>query len=127
MSLFLKLIPALIFWGIWILVIFYVPYPESLTQASAWQMLAFFVPLFLALTFTLNLFFNFIFSSAAISLGVVFLLLLKALNALNFVSATLTIVAVGLLLSYFRKEKGKSSLTSGQKISKLTSLQRKRK
>lgn len=102
--------PALIFWIIWILVIFYVPYPESLTQASLWQILVFFIPLFLALTFTL---------SVPIALGVVFLLLLKALDALNFVSVALVVTAVVLLL--------RVRLTSVEKISKLTSLQRKRK
>lgn len=127
MRLFLKVIPALILWGVFVYVIFYVPYPESLTQASIWQILAFFAPLFLALTFTLNLFFNFIFSSAAISLGAVFLLLLKALDTLNFVSAALTFAAIWLLLSYFRKAKHKGELTSVKKISRLTSLQRQRK
>lgn len=107
---FFKITPALIFWIIWILVIFYVPYPESLTQASIWQIAAFFAPLFLALTFTL---------SAPISVGIVFLALLKGLDALNFVSAALTIIAVALLLSV--------RLTSVKKVSKLTNLQRKRK
>ncbi|MBI3109653.1 hypothetical protein HYZ06_01290 [Candidatus Daviesbacteria bacterium] len=123
---FLKIFSALIFWGILILVLVYIPYPESLTSATPFQILIFFIPLFLALTFTLNLFFKFVFSSASISLGIVFLLLLKALDALNFVSAALTIVAVGLLLSYFKKERGKRHLTSVSKISKLTSLHRKK-
>ncbi len=108
------------------MVLVYIPYPESLTSATPFQILIFFIPLFLALTFTLNLFFKFVFSSASISLGIVFLLLLKALDALNFVSAALTIVAVGLLLSYFKKERGKRHLTSVSKISKLTSLHRKK-
>jgi len=122
----LKIFPALIFWGIFIFVIFQLPYPESLTQASLFQLLAFFIPLFLALVLTLNLFLKFIFFSASISLGIIFLLLLKALNTLNFVSAALIIVAVGLLLSYFRKNKVKHNLTSLSKISKLTSLHRKK-
>ncbi|MBI2334227.1 hypothetical protein HYU96_00285 [Candidatus Daviesbacteria bacterium] len=113
----LKIIPALFFWGVFTLVIFYVPYPKSLTQASILQLLAFFVPLFLALTFTTNL---------AIAMGVIFLLLLKALNTLNFVSAVLTITAVGLLFSYFRKNKSKHNLTKLKKMSKLTHLQRKK-
>lgn len=104
------MIPALLFWGVFIFVIFQVPYPESLTQASLFQVLAFFIPLFLALTFTL---------SAPIALGVVFLLLLKALDALNFVSVALVVTAVVLLL--------RVRLTSSGKISKLTSLQRKRR
>lgn len=110
MSLFLKLVPALIFWVIWILVIFYVPYPESLTQASTWQIFIFFAPLFLAITFTL---------SVPIALGVVFLLLLKALDALNFVSVAL-VVAIVVLLTRVK-------LTSSGKISKLTSLRGRRK
>ena len=57
----LKIFPALIFWGIFIFVIFQLPYPESLTQASLFQLLAFFIPLFLALVLTLNLFLKFIF------------------------------------------------------------------
>ncbi|HCB23005.1 TPA: hypothetical protein DEP06_04275 [Candidatus Daviesbacteria bacterium] len=113
----LKIIPALIFWGIFTFVIFYVEYPTSLTQASGFQILAFFVPLFLALAFTTSFF---------IALGVIFLLLLKALNALNIVSAVLTITAVGLLFSYFRKSKTKYNLTSVSGISKLTSLHRKK-
>lgn len=110
MKIFLKIFPVLIFVGVFIFVIFYVPYPESLTQASLWQILAFFIPLFLALTFTL---------SAPIALGIVFLALLKALDALNFVSAALVIAVVVLLM--------RVRLTSSGKISKLTSLQRKRR
>lgn len=122
----LKIFPALIFWGVFIFVIFQVPYPESLTQASSFQLLSFFAPLFLALIFTLNLFLKFIFFSVSISLGIIFMLLLKSLNALNFVSAILIIVAVGLLLSYFKKTKGKNNLTSVSRISKLTHLHRKK-
>lgn len=124
MSLILKLTPALIFWGIFIFVIFQVPYPESLTQASLFQILAFFISFFLALVITLNLFLKFIPSSVFISLGIISLLLLKALDALNFVSAALIFITVGLLLSYFKKTKG--HLTYVSKISKLTHLHRKK-
>ncbi len=123
---FIKIFPALFFWGVFIYVIFYVPYPESLTQASLFQILAFFVPLFLGLTATLNLFLRFIFFSTSISLGIIFLFLLKALDALNFVSVVLIIVTVGLLLSYFKKTKSKQNLTSVSGISKLTHLHKKK-
>ena len=122
----LKAIPALIFWGIFILVIFYVPYPESLTQANLFQLLSFFAPLFLALTFTVNLFLKFLLTSSFLALSVILMLFLKALDILNFVSTGLIIVSMILLLSYFRKEKGKHNLTSISKISKLTHLQRKK-
>lgn len=121
-----KVIPVLVCWGIFVYALLQIPYPNSLTQATAWQLLSFFIPLFLALTFTLNLFLKFYLSSSSISLGIIFLLFLKALDTLSFVSAGLTIIAVGLLLSYFRKAKRKNKLTISSKIPKLTSLQRKK-
>lgn len=126
MPLFSKIFPALIFWGIFIFVIFQVPYPESLTQAGLVQILAFFISFFLALVITLNLFLKFIPSSVFISLGIISLLLLKALDTLNFVSAVLIFITVGLLLSYFKNEKGKHKLTYVSRISKLTHLPRKK-
>lgn len=121
----LKIFSALIFWGIFVYVILFVNYPQSITGASSLQLLAFFVPLFLALTFTFNLFLKFLLSSSFLALSAILMLFLKALDILNFVSAGLIIVAVGLLLSYFRKVKQRSGLTSTQKISKLTHLRRK--
>ncbi|MDD5147595.1 MAG: hypothetical protein PHV63_03575 [Candidatus Daviesbacteria bacterium] len=116
-----KIIPALIFWGIFILVVLQVPYPESLTQANYIQLIPFFVPLYFALSFTLNIFLKNIFSSGSFSLGLIFLLILKALDTLNIVTGLLTAVATYLLFSYFRKIK-KRSLTKLSKIPKLTQL-----
>lgn len=118
-----KVAPALIFWGIFVYVVLQVPYPNSLTSATPFQLVAFFIPLFLALTLTFNLFFKLFPSSASVSLGIIFLLFLKALDILNFVSAALTIISVGLLLSYFRKVK-RRSLTKLPKIPKLTRLKK---
>lgn len=122
-QLILKIIPALIFWGVFIYVIIYVNYPESLTKAAANQLLYFFVPLFLALIFTVNILLKSIIRSILVSFGVIILLVLQALDSLNIVSAGLTIIAVGLLISYFKTS---SSLTSGSKIPKLRSLRRKK-
>lgn len=123
MSLF-KLIIAVIFWGIFAFVVLQVPYPESLTQANATQLVSFFIPLSLALSLTINLFLKNIFISSSISLGLIFLLVLKALNSLNLVTGILTVVAIYLLISYFRKVK-RSSLTKLPKIPKLTQLRKK--
>lgn len=120
---FLKIFPALIFWGIFILVLFQVEYPKSLTQASLFQILIFFIPLFLSLSFSFNLFFKNIYSSITMSMGVALLLILKSLDALNLVTGGLTILAIYLFLSYFRKAK-KRGLTSSIKIPKLKSLRR---
>src|SRR3989344_3894955 len=125
-KLLLKFLQALIFWGVFGFVVLQVSYPNSLTQSSIFQLLSFFIPLFLALFFTINIFLRFIFFSALISLGVIFLLFLKALDSLNFISAGLTIIAVSLLLSYFKKSSN-ISLTYLKKIPKLTSLHRRKR
>lgn len=121
-----KIIPALIFWGIFGFVVLEIPYPESLTQADLIQLLAFFIPLFLALTLTLNIFLKNILSSFSISLGLIFLLTLQALDSLNIVTSILTVITTYLLFSYFQKIK-KRSLTKLPKIPKLTRLHRKEK
>lgn len=126
LKLLYKPLPALIFWGIFAYVILQVPYPTSLTQASILQILAFFISLFLAITFTLNIFLTFLLLSSTLAIGIIFLLILKALDSLNIVTAILTLLAIGLLFSYFRKIK-KGGLTSSGKISKLTGLQRRNK
>lgn len=120
-----KIIPVLIFWGIFAMVILKVPYPETLSQASLFQLSAFFIPLYLALSLTFNIFLKNIFISGSISLGLVFLLILKALQSLNLVTGILIIVATYLLISYFRKANRKS-LTNWRKIPKLTSLTRRK-
>ena len=124
MSIILKAIPASISWGIFILVIFKVPYPNTLTQANAFQLLAFFVPLFLALTFSFNMVLNFYPHSLSLSFGIIILLVLKALGSLNFVSAILTLLAVFLLFSYFKK---KGRLTSRSNVPKLRNLGRRKR
>ncbi|MBU1000305.1 hypothetical protein KKE78_02845 [Patescibacteria group bacterium] len=105
LTVILKIIPALIFFGIFIFVVLQVPYPKSLTQASFYQIGIFFASLFLALMITFNLFFKNIFLSLSFSLGIIFLLILKALDSLNFITTSLTLLAIGLLFSYFKKAK----------------------
>ena len=118
-----KTFPALIFWGSFVFVVLQIPYPESLTQANSIQIFPFFVSLYLALIFTLNIFLKNILFSSSICLGLIFLLILKALDSLNIVTGILTAVATYLLASYFRKAK-KRNLTKQAKIPKLTSLRR---
>lgn len=96
-----KIILPLIFWGIFIYIIFNISYPNSLTEATFFQLLSFFLSLFLAIISTINIFLTLIISTI-ISLGLILLLILKGFGLLNIVTAILTLVAVGLLLSYFR-------------------------
>ncbi len=103
MSTTLKIILCTIFWGIFIYVLFFVEYPSSLTQANLSQILIFFIPLYFAVTFTLNLIIKNLMICLVISLGAVLILILKALDSLNFVTGGLAIISVLLLVSYFKK------------------------
>lgn len=118
-----KIAPTLIFWGIFIYVVLQVPYPNSLTQANHIQLLTFFVPLFLAITLTLNILLKNIFIAGSISLGIILFLILKALDSLNLVTLSLTVIAGGLLVSYFRKIK-RRNLTKLPKVPRLTRLRK---
>ncbi len=123
MQFIFKIIPPLFFLGIFIYVVLQIPYPDSITQANFTQLLSFFIPLFLAISLTINLFLKNIFISTSISSGLIFFLFLKALDSLNLVTISLIIIPVGLLISYFRKKK-KKSLTNYSKIPKLTRLRK---
>lgn len=120
-----KIFPVLIFWAIFTYVVLQIPYPDTLTQANITQLAAFFIPLFLAITLTLNIFLKNIFITGSISLGIIFLSFLKALDSLNFVTAILVILSAGLLISYFRKIK-RRNLTKLPKIPRLSRLQRRK-
>lgn len=125
-----KIFLSLLLWVIFILVILKIPYPESIVQTNLTQLSMFFIPLFLALIFTLNIFFRNIFISSFISLGLIFLLILKALDSLNLVTVLLTCISAGLVISYFKKQKRnnlnpvKPDLTKLPKIPKLTQLRK---
>lgn len=125
MNFLIKIFKALFFWGVFGFVVLQIPYPESLTQANITQLLSFFIPLFLAIALTFNIFLKNIFITGSISLGIILLLILKALDSLNLITGVLVIISIGLLVSYFRKLKRKN-LTKLPKIPKLTTLRRKR-
>lgn len=133
-----NIILSLIFWGIFIFIVFNIPYPESLVQANFSQIIPFIISLLLALISTFNILLKNIFQSFSITLMVIFFLILNALDALNIVTALLTLAASGLLFSYFRKgnshfrkaknnpltNSGFKNLTKQSKIPKLTQLRK---
>lgn len=122
MSLLPRIIPAFLFWVVFIFVVLKIPYPDSLTQANLTQVVPFFSSLYLALLFTFNIALKNMLLSGAIALGLIFLLILKALDSLNLVTVILTLLATGLLASYFRKMN--KHLTKQTKIPKLTQLRK---
>ena len=119
----LKLIPVIFFAVIFSYVLFNLDYPQSLTSATAFQLISFLIPLYLLITFILNLFLNFLPLAGISSLGLIILLTLKALDSLNLVTGGLTAVSVGLFISYFKKNK-RGSLTNYSKIPTLTKLKK---
>lgn len=132
MKVLIRVFPLIIFWGTFIGVILFLPYPDSLPQASFLQMIAFFIPLFLAITFTVDLVLKNIPSSIAFSLGIILLLALKALKSVNSLYIILIVLAVGLLVSYFKSMRspltrsGSNDLTSSSFVPKLKNLRRKK-
>lgn len=119
----IRFFPPVFFWIVFLFAVLKVPYPKTLIDASITQLGLFFIPLFLSLTFTLNIIFKNIFSSSSISFGIISLLILKALDFLNIVSAVLTTTVIMLLVSYFQNIK-KRGLTNHSKIPTLTKLRR---
>lgn len=110
-----KLIPIFFFAGIFIWVFLQTEPPKSLTSASVLQILLFFIPLFLLLTFIINIYFNFFIRSIFVSLGITLLLIFKSLEMLNFVSVVLTSAGVILLVVSFKKP-GKSQQSKIQSL-----------
>lgn len=123
----LRIFSAFFFWGIFILVIFKIPYPQNLSEANLLQISAFFSSLFLAILFTLNIFSNSFYISFSLTLGLILILVLKALESLNLVTAVFVLIFAGLLTSYFSKRNSptKSNLTKLSKIPTLTRLRKK--
>lgn len=93
---------AVVAWLIFLIVIFTVDYPTSLANASVYQLLAFFIPLFVSIFLTLNIFAKSLLRSFIFSFGIILLLILKALDTLNLVTFAITLVAIYLLLGSFK-------------------------
>lgn len=119
----IKFALPVIFWASFAFVVLRVDYPDTITAASVFQLSSFFISLFFALLFTTRLLLNFAFS-LSVSIGIIILLVLKSLDSLNIVSIALTLIALYLLLSYFKKFKKPHGLTSSSKIPTLRSLKK---
>lgn len=118
-----KSLVALFFLVVFIYVLMNVPYPHNLTSANIFQISSFFIPLFLMASFIISIFFVISFSFI-IALGIIFLLLLQALDSLNPVSAVLILIVVWLFISYLKKnqkKKTKSMTGSNPMLTNLTS------
>lgn len=101
MLLLRRFIPILFYTILWGVVIYYVEPPQSWPEASAFQILAFFIPLTLALTFLIDLFLNYLPHSFFAALGVLITIVLYAINQLTFISGGIAILITVLCIKLF--------------------------
>lgn len=115
-----KLLPVLLFGGLFLAIIYLTSAPKSWFEASVTQILSFFLPLLLFLSFLIDLKLNNLVKSFTVALGVMVLLVLKSIDQLNLVTLALTIIATFLLSSSFKDLR----LTTQERPSKLGRLRR---
>ena len=99
----IRVLPALIFTSIFILVVYFIPPPPSWAEASIFQILIFFLPLLIALTLLLNIFLRLFSKSFSIALGLMVLVVLRSVDELNIVTIFLTITLSYLLSTTFKR------------------------
>lgn len=118
-----KLIPLFFFGAIFGFVVWQIKPPQSLPSISLTQLILFFIPLLLFLTFCLNLFFKFLLRSFAVALGLILFLVLKSLNILNLATVSVIFLVIVILVRIFKKP-GKTFYQV--KIPKLSKLSKQR-
>lgn len=123
MSFLKKLIPVFIFTAIFGLVISQIQPPQSLPSSSPTQLLLFFLPLLLFLTFLLNLYYKFTLKSLLISLSIVALFFLKGFDLFNIFSVTAILAFIVLTLKFLKRPK---KFDYQPKIPKLSQLSKQR-
>ena len=120
MSQIKNILPIVIFGACFLVVILYLQPPQSLTGAKLSQVALFFTPLLLLLVALTNLYFKFLPKSLVVSFGLILLLVLKSLDALNLVSVAITVMATILIAKSLKKPHPKKRSQS-QKNGPLTS------
>ena len=121
-----SLLLAIISLAIFGYVIYFTKPPSSWNEASTLQILSFFIPLLLFLTFLINLFLNYLPRSFAIGISLMLLALLKTVDQLNIFTLILDIILIVLFFIFFKKPPfiRRKGLTRNFKIPKLKNLGR---
>lgn len=115
-----KLLAFIGFLSLFILVIFFIEPPASWQEASVFQMLAFFVPILLALTAVIDILMHYFPHSFIISLGVIMFLAFYAVNQLNILTGVLVFLITAFFVRVFpRMRLPRFRLTGRTKIPKL--------
>ncbi len=96
-----KLLPILFYGSIWGMVIYFVEPPASWPSATTTQILSFFIPLLLTVTFLINFILNYLPHSFIAALGILLMLVLYAINQLTAITAGIIILITTLLIKIF--------------------------
>lgn len=106
-----KALPSLVFGIILSLVFWLMPPPQSLIQASPFQILIFFIPLLLFVIFLSNIFFKFFLRSIILGFFLVLTIILQALGILSSVIFIILFLGTLLLIKFIKKPEGKRKKT----------------
>jgi hypothetical protein len=105
---------------LWILTLWQMSPPTSLTSATPLQIFAFFGPLFLMLLFSLNFIFKFWLKSLIISFEIILLLVFQGLRFLNPFVFLIVAGTILVTLKFIKKQKKFTPLKVTPKIHKLS-------
>ena len=120
MPVFKKLLFFTLFLALFILVVLYVEPPKSWGEASIFQIMAFFMPLLLALTVFIDILLHYLPHSFILALGLILSLSFYAVNQLNILTSLLVLLITLLSYRVFPKMKlPRLRLTRSSKIPKL--------
>lgn len=108
------------------LVIYYLPAPKSWPEATAIQILAFFLPLLLFFTFLSNILFSYLPHAFITGLGLMFLVVLYTAGQFNVLTGGLVIALTIISIRFFPRFRYKFRLTKSSKIPKITQIERKK-
>lgn len=115
-----KILIFLGFISLFILVINFVAPPKSWQEASVFQLLAFFLPILLALTALIDILVHYFPHSFIISAGAIMVLAFYTVNQLNWLTMVLAILITAFLVRVFPRMKlPRFRLTGSAKIPKL--------
>ena len=93
-----KLLFFALFLGLFILVVLFLEPPQSWNKASIFQIMAFFLPILLAITVLIDILLHYLPHSFIFALGIILGLAFYAVNQLNILSGLLVLLIT--LLSY---------------------------
>lgn len=95
-------------------VVYFVTPPKSWVEASYFQILVFFIPLLLVLTFLINIFLNYLPRSFSIALGLFLIVSLQAARQLNYITFGSAILIAGLLYWFVPKTRFRKKVKNPQ-------------